>query len=172
LGLVNDRPASGYELMHSFNTSLVSVWPANQSQVYGELTKLAEAGLLSVSAEGRRGRKEYTITEAGRAELVHWLGDTEPNRVQRSETLLRVFFLGNLTNTQAVDYLRQEGEVIDRRLKHLREMATTGDWEARDLAIYGRLALEYGLRLMAMHGEWTEWAIEQLNARHSAATED
>ncbi|HEX3783184.1 MAG TPA: PadR family transcriptional regulator [Pseudonocardiaceae bacterium] len=171
LGLLNDKPASGYELMHTFNTSLVNVWPANQSQVYGELTRLAEAGLLSVSAEGPRGRKEYSITETGRAELVHWLADTEPNRVRRSETLLRVFFLGNLTDTQAVDYLRHEGEVIDHRLDDLREMARTGDWDEHDLAIYGRLVLEYGLRLMAMHGEWTEWAVDQLNARHSSVAE-
>lgn len=171
LGLVNERPASGYELMHSFNTSLVSVWPANQSQVYGELTKLAEAGLLSVSAEGPRGRKEYTITEAGRAELVHWLADTEPNRVRRSEALLRVFFLGNLTNAQAIDYMRQEGEIMDARLEGLRTMANTGDWDADGLAIYGRLVLEYGLRLMVMHNEWTEWAIAQLKARQSSAAE-
>jgi DNA-binding PadR family transcriptional regulator len=139
--------------------------------VYGELGRLSEAGLLSVSAEGPRGRKEYSITEAGHAELVRWLADTEPNRVQRSETLLRVFFLGNVTTTQATDYLRQEGEATGRRLALLREMARTGDWDADDLAIYGRLVLEYGLRVMAMHTEWTEWAIDQLNARRPAAAD-
>jgi DNA-binding PadR family transcriptional regulator len=171
LGLINERPASGYELLHTFNTSLANVWPANQSQVYGELTRLSEAGLLDVRADGPRGRKEYSITETGRAELVHWLADTEPNRVRRSESLLRVFFLGNLTHAQATDYLHQEGEISDDRLKRLREMADHGNWEAHDLAIYGRLALEYGLRLMAMQSEWAEWAVAQLNARNPRPVE-
>ncbi len=172
LGLLNDKSASGYDLLHTFNTSLANVWPASQSQVYGELGRLTKASLLCVSAEGPRGRKEYSITEAGRAELVHWLADTEPNRVRRSETLLRVFFLGNLTHAQATDYLRKEAEVTSRTHEHLREIERTVDWDADDLAIYGRLALEYGLRLMAMHRDWTEWAINQLNARHLTAADN
>src|SRR5882757_5747211 len=89
LGLLAERPASGYDLMKLFETSLANVWPATQSQVYGEMGKLATAGLLTVSAEGPRGRKEYAITDQGLAELRHWLTETEPERVRRSETLLR-----------------------------------------------------------------------------------
>ena len=169
LGLLNYGSASGYDLLHTFNTSLANVWPANQSQVYGELGRLTDAGLLQVHAEGPRGRKEYSITEAGRAELVHWLADTEPNRVRRSESLLRVFFLANLTPTQATNYLRQEAEAVGEKLAHLRKMARRGDWESDDLAVYGRLVLEYGLRLMAMHQEWSDWCIDQLEARYAAA---
>ncbi|GAA3053757.1 hypothetical protein GCM10020000_39620 [Streptomyces olivoverticillatus] len=55
LGLLADRPASGYDLMKRFETSLSNVWPATQSQVYGELGKLAKSGLLKVAAEGPRG---------------------------------------------------------------------------------------------------------------------
>ena len=72
LGLLADRTASGYDLMKLFDVSLANVWPATQSQLYSELGKLAEAGLIDVSAEGPRGRKEYTITEKGRAELRRW----------------------------------------------------------------------------------------------------
>ncbi|QMU78753.1 PadR family transcriptional regulator [Streptacidiphilus sp. PB12-B1b] len=168
LGLLNDKPASGYDLMRTFDTTLAHTWPATQSQVYGELNRLTEAGLLCVSAEGPRGRKEYSITDSGRAELVHWLADTEPNRVRRNETLLRIFFLGNLTRDQAVGYLEQEAEVISRRDERFREIERTADWEADDLAVHGRLALEYGLRLDAMHREWTDWAVAQLNARDAA----
>ena len=175
LGLLNDRSASGYDLLTVFNTTLANVWPATQSQLYGELGRLCEAGLLTVGAEGARGRKEYSITEAGRAELVHWLADTEPNRVRRSETLLRVFFLGNLTHEQATDYLRKEAEVAGYRQGLLRRIEEAADWEADDIAIYGHLALEYGHRLMAMNIEWAEWAVGQLDerrARTDAATAD
>ena len=45
---------------------MANVWPATQSQLYGELNKLADAGLIEVTDIGPRGRKEYRITEAGR----------------------------------------------------------------------------------------------------------
>src|SRR3954447_3681016 len=108
LGLLADRTASGYDLMKLFDTSLANVWPATQSQVYGELGKLAGSGLLEVSAQGPRGRKEYAITARGLDELRSWLIDTEPERSRRSETLLRVFFLGVLTPVEAVTFLSLE----------------------------------------------------------------
>ena len=49
---------------------MANVWPATQSQLYGELNKLADAGLIVVSDIGPRGRKEYRITEAGRHAVI------------------------------------------------------------------------------------------------------
>ncbi|NED54550.1 PadR family transcriptional regulator, partial [Micromonospora aurantiaca] len=63
--------ASGYDLLKLFEVSLDNVWPATQSQLYGELGKLTDAGLIEVAAEGPRGRREYRITPSGRAELHH-----------------------------------------------------------------------------------------------------
>jgi DNA-binding PadR family transcriptional regulator len=132
---------------------------------------LCDAGLLAVSEQGPRGHKEFTITEAGRTELVHWLAETEPNRVRRSESLLRVFFLGSLTREQAVDYLHKEAEVTRRRQAILQMIDERADWEADDIAIYGHLALEYGHRLMAMYLEWIDWAVDQINTRRARAAD-
>ena len=68
LGLLADGPASGYDLLKMFDRSLAFVWPASQSQLYGELNRLADDGLIEVSNEGPRGRKDYAITDQGRAE--------------------------------------------------------------------------------------------------------
>ena len=73
LGLLARGPASGYDLLKVFEASMANVWPATQSQLYGELNKLAETGLIVVTQFGPRGRKEYAITDAGRAELQRWL---------------------------------------------------------------------------------------------------
>jgi PadR family transcriptional regulator, regulatory protein AphA len=94
LGLLSEGPASGYDLLRAFEASLSHVWPATQSQVYTELGKLADAGLIEVTAEGPRGRKEYALTDAGLAGLRHWMVEVEPVRVHRSDLLLRAFFLG------------------------------------------------------------------------------
>ena len=62
LGLLAQQPGSGYDLLKTFEKSMANVWPATQSQLYGELNKLADAGLIEVTDIGPRGRKEYRIT--------------------------------------------------------------------------------------------------------------
>ncbi len=75
LGLLAQHPGSGYDLLKRFENSMANVWPATQSQLYGELNKLAEAGLIEVTDIGPRGRKEYRVTKAGREDLLRWMTD-------------------------------------------------------------------------------------------------
>jgi DNA-binding PadR family transcriptional regulator len=168
LGLLADRQASGYDLMKLFETSLANVWPATQSQVYGELGKLTDAGLLEVAAEGPRGRKEYTLTEAGLAELKHWLIETEPTRVRRSDALLRVFFLGVLTPLEAVTFLETEAARAAGQHEALQQLDAAVDWGDDPLSVNGRLALEYGLRFSTMREEWARWAAERIQTPEDA----
>lgn len=163
LGLLANEPASGYDLMKGFETSLSNVWPATQSQVYGELAKLAKAGLLEVSAEGPRGRKEYAITPDGRMELHRWLTEPQPDTPRRSDALLRVFFLNHLTPLEAITYLTGEAERASRQHEALTELEGRIDWGDDPLSVNGRLAFEYGLRFTAMREEWARWAAEELD---------
>ncbi|WP_371476783.1 PadR family transcriptional regulator [Kitasatospora sp. NBC_00315] len=162
LGLLSDRPASGYDLLKLFETSLANAWPATQSQVYTELAKLADAGLITVAAQGPRGRKEYTITDAGLADLRHWLTGTTPVRQTRSDLLLRVFFLGVLTPEQAREYLQWLADISAEGHDRLRTVEESVGWDEDDLSVYGRIALEYGLRFNAMRRDWAEWAAGQI----------
>ncbi len=140
--------------MKTFDVSLSNVWPATQSQLYTELGKLADAGLVDVSAEGRRGRKEYMITEAGLAELRHWITDVEPTRVLRSDMLLRVFFLGQITPEQARAYLRHQSELAGKHLEGLERIRAFLENRQDNLSAYGRITLEYGVRLAKTQQEW------------------
>ncbi|MFE1882513.1 PadR family transcriptional regulator [Streptomyces diastatochromogenes] len=162
LGLLSERPASGYDLLKRFETSLANVWPATQSQIYTELTKLAGSGLITVAAEGPRGRKEYALADAGMAELRHWLTETKPQRNTRSDLLLRVFFLGVLRPEQARAYLTELVELSAHEHEQLRQLDEAIDWDDDNLSVYGRIALEYGLRFNAMRREWAEWAAAQI----------
>ena len=161
LGLLHERPARGYDLMQIFKVSLHNTWPATQSQVYTELTKLAEVGLLSVTANGPRGRKEYTLTAAGLGELRRWLLETEPEP-HRNDALLRVFLLGAVTRDQAKEYLTWVAQRATEELAALETLDAALDWGDDDLSYYGRLALEYGKRLQAMKREWAAWAARQV----------
>ena len=162
LGLLSDGPASGYDLLKLFDLSLSNVWPATQSQLYAELGKLADSGLVSVSAEGPRGRKEYAITDEGLAELRHWITDVPPVRLARSDMLLRVFFLSQIGPEQARAYLRQQAEFAAETVRQLESMREFVESGTDDISVYGRLALEYGLRMAPAQQEWAEWAEKQI----------
>ncbi|MFE6737361.1 PadR family transcriptional regulator [Streptomyces tubercidicus] len=164
LGLLAESPASGYDLMKMFNASLANVWPATQSQVYGELTKLTTAGLVEVAAHGPRGRKEYAITEDGLAELRHWLTDVEPSGPQRHDGLLRVFFLGIVTPLEAQTFLLHQAERAARYRATLEDLDETADWDEEMISVYGRIALEYGLRMSATQEEWARWAADEVTS--------
>jgi DNA-binding PadR family transcriptional regulator len=164
LGLLANKPASGYDLLRVFQDSLANVWPATQSQLYAELNRLADTGLVRVSAEGPRGRKEYTITDAGLAELRHWITEVEPTSNPRSDMLLRVFLLSAVDRGAAVRYLRRRIEAAAEQEADLRALADDISGEDGPLVTYGRVALEWGLRFSRTQREWAEWAVEQVAA--------
>ena len=119
LGLLADRPYNGWQLLKNFEGSLAYAWPALHSQIYPELARLREAGLIEQTGEGPRGAKEYSLTAAGRAEIERWLLETTPSRNTRDEALLRVFFLWLLDTEEAAEAVADEPNPVCRREPHL-----------------------------------------------------
>jgi DNA-binding PadR family transcriptional regulator len=165
LGLLAQEPGSGYDLLKHFEKSMANVWPATQSQLYGELNKLAEAGLIEVSDIGPRGRKEYRITEAGRVELQRWVATPQDDPPFRSAGLLRVFLLGEVPADQARKHVVAMAEHADAEVKRLEELCGSIDWTDGDSLFFGRAALEYGLRANAMEAEWARWLVKAIDKR-------
>src|SRR3954447_12950870 len=84
LGLLAVEPATGYELAHKFDVSLSTAWHASHSQIYPELARLAEAGMVEVVGEGARNSRTYAVTDRGREELRAWMLTSDANRSQRN----------------------------------------------------------------------------------------
>jgi DNA-binding PadR family transcriptional regulator len=164
LGLLDDRAGSGWDLLKRFESSLAFVWPATQSQLYTELGRMADDGLVEVTATGARNRKEYAITAAGRTELVHWMTATEPERSRRNEALLRVFFLGSVDPGAARAYLEREAEAQRRFHELLVEVRDATAWDDSAFDRFGRIALEHGLRVSHTTEEWARWAASEVDA--------
>jgi DNA-binding PadR family transcriptional regulator len=144
---------------------MANVWPATQSQLYGELNKLADAGLIEVSDIGPRGRKEYRITGAGRAELRRWVTNPQDDPPFRSHELLRVFLLGAVPPEQARDLVVAMAEQADAEVKRLEGLRDSIDWADGDGLFYGRAALEYGLRMNSMAADWAKWLVDAIDKR-------
>jgi DNA-binding PadR family transcriptional regulator len=166
LGLLAQQPGSGYDLLRRFENSMANVWPATQSQLYGELNKLAADGLIEVGEIGPRGRKEYRVTEAGRAELVRWVTNPQDDPPYRSASLLRVFLLGEIPADQAREYLAGFAAHADSELQRLRELRDAlAPWGDGDAEFFGLGALEYGLGAAEMEGRWARSLIAALDER-------
>jgi DNA-binding PadR family transcriptional regulator len=165
LGLLAQHPGSGYDLLKRFEKSMANVWPATQSQLYGELNKLADAGLIDVSEIGPRGRKEYRVTAAGREELIRWIRNPADDPPERHAELLRVFLLGELPPAQAREHLRTLADESAAEVERLTALEASIPWTDDAAGFYAHAALEFGLRVNAMQAEWANWLTRRLDER-------
>jgi len=163
LGALADQPRTGYELLKHFQQSLAYAWPASHSQIYPELARLLEDGLIEQTGSGARNSKTYAVTDAGIAEVRAWLRDTAPDRRVRSDAALRTFFLWLLEPAEAREQL--EGErgywqgVLDEFVR-IREEPTGRNKKARAF----RIALEGGIRTVEARLAWLEDALAEIES--------
>ena len=154
---------SGYELAKRFEASVGSTWSAGHSQIYPELNRLADEGLVEAGEPGPRGRKTYAITGAGRDAVQGWLADTEPDRTVRDEAALRTYFLWLMEPAAARAHVAGELTAARDTLEALRGTAAAPR-PATPAERSQRIALEAGLRWAQARAEWAEWALARLDA--------
>jgi len=108
LGMVSREPRSGYEIKALVDDTTRFFWAASYGQIYPELKRLSEAGLVEgVDApRGDRKRTVYAITADGEAELREWLRQPPQTFEMREEGLLKLFFAGVLPPERATETLR------------------------------------------------------------------
>jgi DNA-binding PadR family transcriptional regulator len=163
LGALADEPRTGYALLKHFEQSLAYAWPASHSQIYPELARLLDDGLIAETETGPRGSRTYAVTKAGVAEARRWLRETEPDRRVRSDAALRTFFLWLLDSEEAASRLEEERAYwrsILEELERIRAEPTGANRKARTF----RIALEGGIRSVEAQLEWLEWAITQVSS--------
>jgi DNA-binding PadR family transcriptional regulator len=165
LGLLVQHPGSGYDLLRRFEKSMANVWPATQSQLYGELNKLAAAGLIEVADTGPRGRKVYRATDSGRDELRRWLVSPQDDPPYRSPGQLRIFLLGELPRDGAAEHVQALADHARTEIGRLEALRMQLHWDDSDESFYGLAALEHGLRYNAMQAEWAEWLVKAIADR-------
>jgi len=160
LGLLAVEPATGYELAQRFDKSLAHAWHASHSQIYPELSRLDEEGMVEVVGEGPRRSRTWALTDRGRDELRRFMTETEPSRAQRNETALRWFLVSLLEPADRRTVLEREIAFVREELAQLTAIATTVD------AMPGpphpfRGTVDLGLRVDAV---MLDWLGEQLKA--------
>jgi DNA-binding PadR family transcriptional regulator len=156
LGLLVIQPSTGYELAQRFDRTLRNAWHASHSQIYPELAKLQEEGLVEVVGEGPRRSRTYAATETGRRELVRWMTDEEPVRTQRNETAVRWFLL-------ALVPPEERRAALEREIAHTSaEVAGLEEIEASMSSDQPfRPTVELALRMNAVMLDWLREQLER-----------
>lgn len=149
LGLLSERPMSGFDLIREFDVTRSVVWPAPQNEIYRVLAGLKAEGLIIEREAGARGRRSYALTGAGRTALTRWLAEPSDYTL-RYDPVLKAAFLG--AAPPRVRAARAEADLafytgqlgILRRLEKTRKNETEPDprRDARRMAIglYAALA--------------------------------
>ena len=175
LGFLNYEPFSGYDLKKVFDTSVQHFWPADQSQIYRTLARLAKrewAEVKVIQQENRPNRKVYSITEAGRAELRRWLTEPLPTHDDRHASLIQVFFSGQLSDEEILAIFKQEAEQMREMLKRYdqvpqRSAEYVAMIDSPRETFFWMLTLEYGIKVAQASLEWTESVIQRIeNGQH------
>ncbi|WP_274364726.1 PadR family transcriptional regulator [Paenibacillus thermotolerans] len=116
LTLLAREPLSGYDIKQHMNNRIGPFWKVGSNQVYPELSKMEEEGLVRLQGveqnSYRPARKVYEITESGRDELIRWT--VEPGGVEntRDDFLLKVY------NTWLVEPSRMAAQVREVKKQH------------------------------------------------------
>lgn len=156
LGFLHTGPMSGWDLIEVAEAAIGEFWSITRSQVYRELARLAEDGLVEVGEPGPRDRRPYSLTEAGRAAFLEWL-DREPEPEQiRFPLLLTLHFGRHLPPERLAAFIETNRKVHEERLaRHLRQR------EAAEAAAaagchdpWAMATLDFGIRYETAVMEW------------------
>jgi PadR family transcriptional regulator AphA len=157
LAMIRNGRRTGYEIKQLVDVSTRFFWAASYGQIYPELKRLEEAGLI-VGADdptGGRRRRAYSLTPAGDAALDAWLrSDAEPTYEVRDEGLLKLFFSSELS--------KDERLALIRRMRARHEAVIDGLEAVEDVAaaVGGgpHMTLQFGL---GQHRWVVEWCRKQ-----------
>jgi PadR family transcriptional regulator AphA len=164
LGMIRLGAPTGYDIKRTIEYTTRFFWNASYGQIYPELRRLEEDGLVESApdpASGRR-RRVYSLTPAGEDALGSWLTGPSDLFDLRDETLLKLFFGDLLSRDQVVTNLRRRREGFEQVLQLFHEM------EARETGtseyVYPAKALSFGIDLIQWMIDWYAQAERDLAA--------
>ena len=165
LGLLNQKSMSGSELSSEFESALNEFWNAKHSQIYPELKKLTEEGMITFETAITGNvleKKIYTITEAGKKSFRKWLAEDQPISPTPKDTFrLRVFFSNELPVERRLEMFENHLTQHQLRRAYLeKQMKKFDGVPARTSPQFGDyLVLTGAIMRQAMTCEWLEKCI-------------
>ena len=172
LGLLSREELSGYDLAGRMRARVGHFWEARHSQIYPELARLEEGGLVShrvVEQRERPDKKVYNITPAGLEALKSWVTAPPAPRAARDELVLKAYSLWLVEPEEARALFLAQERRHEEKLVEYEEIRTWMEREWRGdilrtdspgFASYA--ALRRGILYEREYAEWCRWVAERL----------
>jgi DNA-binding PadR family transcriptional regulator len=154
---------SGYEIKQLVDKSTRHFWAASYGQIYPELRRLEQDGLIAGRSEpsGGRARTVYELTPSGEQALRRWVtSDQEPLQEMRDEGLLRLFFSDVGDPAERIELLRSIARRQRRKLEQLCAVGPVPEEPTTGPA----LTLQYGIGFNQWIVDWCESTARRLAA--------
>jgi PadR family transcriptional regulator, regulatory protein AphA len=152
LGMLALGVTSGYDIKQLVDKSTRHFWAASYGQIYPELKRLEDQGLVRGRSEptGGRARSVYELTQAGRDALRSWLtSDAELVYELRDEGMLKLFF-SDVLPEQRVENIRAMRLRMERKLAQLLELQT----HAQEMVPGPAMTLDLGITHTRSFIDW------------------
>jgi PadR family transcriptional regulator AphA len=164
LGMLMLKPRSGYEIKQFVDRSTRFFWTASYGQIYPELRRLEEAGLVQGAAEatGDRGRTTYRLTAAGKRAVRAWLREPPETLELRHEGMLKVFLADALPPAERAQRLLDMRDQYLEKVRQLRAVEAGVPDEFRQDSTY--LILRFGIESSEWAAAWCERAAREVGA--------
>ncbi len=171
LGLLNYGDMTGYEIREAFNSSLNYFWNAQTSQIYRELNELEKNGWIvknNVVQVGKPNKNVCTITSSGKAEFLRWLLEDNIPCESRSPLLMKIFFMGELSKENALDFFKKLNTSSTVNEKMLDSTDNSINFYKQYVpdekcSIFWQMTADFGKRYNKMLAEWSQNCIDILN---------
>ncbi len=172
LGMLAERPMTGYDLNKAFEGSAAHFWTTDQSQIYRTLHKLRKQKWVTVTQihqTDKPNKKVYELTDAGREALQVWLKQPlSPSEAPIREGWLGQLFFGHhlddatlITLLQTyIDQTQANLDALENIDAELRQLPPEAQSRALTLR---QMTLNYGLHIQTAFRDWLIAAQEQIN---------
>ena len=166
LGLISQRPLTGYDLRKVFLTTPMGHFSSSPGAIYPALKRIVAAGwICSVAAQGRTRRQRvlYEITARGLGVLRQHLSQPVTNEDviwRMDDLMLRFAFMDAIVGRETtVRFLEDFASRIDAHVADLRHYF---DGVRDIMPPCGRLAMENGIESYETNAQWARRAIQEL----------
>ena len=167
LGLLQEEALSGYEIKKIINIRMSFFWQESFGQIYPELSKMKEEGLVETAGSESTGKSKvekirYKITPLGKAALKSWMeAENEKDHI-RSEFLLKMYFATE-DNTEEIkrhlEEFKQEAEQkVNLFTLFQQELTRLADLHHNHRQILK--VIDLGLRQAKLYAEWSTAMLE------------
>jgi PadR family transcriptional regulator, regulatory protein AphA len=162
LGMLALGRRTGYEIKSLVDVSTRFFWAASYGQIYPELARLEQRGLIKGKVDRSNGRrpKAYELTAAGKQALDDWLTSDEPLHIElRHEGALKFFFSDSLSDEEQLALVRRvraTHEQIAAQLRAIEPESTEGKPPAP------LMTLEFGIAYQEFLAGWCAEAERRL----------